>query len=187
MHSLEHPVHFLFRQAEVAWKQFSNKGNMPTQTRANIDGLFVATIRNPEILTARAQDLDDAIKLFNHLNRRGEHSQNESKILAEVLPRGFMLPTLPQLARNTRQSESFFRMMVSRTKRGDYGFAQQVSNPEPLSSISILAGYSLAVHRMLARDRHAVPLGFDNTIISGLSTMINPQSPLYRDIFQAPS
>lgn len=187
MRSHEHPVLPFFRQAEIIWNQFPGTASVPLPARENIQRLFTLTKLRPEMLTVRAQDLDSAVRLFNSLKRRHKLSQAEPRTLARELPKDFRLPTLPQLARNTRQSEPFFGMVMSRIRRGDYGFTQHVTDPGPLSSIAILASYSLAVHRILIARGHAVGSGFDNTLISGLSTMMNPKSPLYRDIFQTPS
>lgn len=184
MRSHEHPVLPLLRQAEIIWREQTDTASVPVRVRKNISRLFEVTKDQPELLSTRAQDLDDAVRLFNRLRRRSALMGAESRTLAQVLPEAFRLPTFGQLSRSTRQSEPFFGMMISRLRRGDFGFTQNITRPESLGTMAILSGYSLAIHRQLAFRRYAVGSGFDNTLLSGLSTMLNPQSPLYRDIFR---
>ena len=185
MRSHEHPVLPLLRQAEIIWRKQTDIAPVPVRVQKNITRLFEMAKDQPDVLSVRAQDLDSAVRLFNHLRRRSELRDNESRTLAQVLPKEFRLPTFGQLSRNTRQSKPFFDMMISRLQRGDYGFTQNIAQPDTLGTLAILSGYSLATHRQLAFRRHAVGSGFDNILVSGLSTMLNPESALYRDIFRA--
>ncbi len=185
MRSHEHPVLPLLRQAEAAWRRKTTTSSVSARLQRNVTRLFELAKDQPDVLSVRAQDLDSAVRLFNHLRRSNSLTGAESRTLAQILPGEFRLPTFGQLSRNTRQSRSFFDMMISRLQRGDYGFTQNIAQPETLGTLTILSGYSLATHRQLAFRRHAVGSGFDNILVSGLSTMLNPESALYRDIFRA--
>lgn len=186
MSTHEAPVYALFADAEKHWDTYPGLMSLRDTIRTNVSRLRSEVHKHPELLVGRARNVDQAVQLFNRTRRNNLLVENEAITLAHHLPADFELPTIGQLARHTRQRDSFFTMMLHRISRGDYPFTEAVGEPGPLLSITLLAGYSLSIQRLLASRRFAAGVHFDNMIISGLSTMMNPKSVLYRDIFRAP-